>query len=125
MENILRRLEARRSGNGEEHSAAKLFAKQCMKCSGPSSSRVAIIITAYLPIFTLQRRGRPLFRPWRLDRGLRLVGRAIRSRMLHVACAFSLFFGRQAREWHNPVLAGYKDYRKALEVCMRVCRAGF
>ena len=64
---------------------------------------IAIIITAYLPIFTLQRVEGRLFRPMAWTVGFALLGAVLFS--ITVAPALSSFlFRKEASEWHNPVL---------------------
>jgi heavy metal efflux system protein len=64
---------------------------------------IAIIITAYLPIFTLQRVEGKLFRPMAWTVAFALLGALIFS--LLVAPVFcSLAFWMGARQWRNPVM---------------------
>src|ERR1039458_9198874 len=65
---------------------------------------IAIIITAYLPIFTLQRVEGRLFRPMALTVAFALLG-ALMFSILIAPVLSSVFFRRGAREWHNPVVA--------------------
>ena len=65
---------------------------------------IAIIITAYLPIFTLQRVEGRLFRPMALTVAFALLGALLFS-ILIAPVLSSVFFRRGAREWHNPVVA--------------------
>ena len=64
---------------------------------------IAIIITAYLPIFTLQRVEGRLFKPMAWTVAFALLGALIFS-MLAAPVLASLLFPRGAREWHNPVM---------------------
>jgi cobalt-zinc-cadmium resistance protein CzcA len=64
---------------------------------------IAIIITAYLPIFTLQRVEGRLFKPMAWTVAFALLGALIFS-MLVAPVLASLLFPRGAREWHNPVM---------------------
>ena len=65
---------------------------------------IAIIITAYLPIFTLQRVEGRLFKPMAWTVAFALLGALIFSMLIAPALA-SLFFPKGTREWHNPVMA--------------------
>ena len=65
---------------------------------------IAIIITAYLPIFTLQRVEGRLFRPMAWTVAFALLGALLFS-MLVAPVLSSLFFSKGAREWRNPVMA--------------------
>jgi heavy metal efflux system protein len=65
---------------------------------------IAIIITAYLPIFTLQRVEGKLFKPMAWTVAFALLGALIFSMLIAPALA-SLFFRRSAQQWQNPVMA--------------------
>ena len=64
---------------------------------------IAIIITAYLPIFTLQRVEGKLVQADGVDRRLRVAGR---SDLLHAGGARpgESFVPRGAKQWQNPVM---------------------
>ena len=64
---------------------------------------IAIIITAYLPIYTLQSVEGRLFRPMAWTVGFALLGAMIFSIVIAPVLA-SIFFRRGAHEWENPVL---------------------
>jgi len=64
---------------------------------------IGIIITAYLPIFTLQRVEGRLFKPMAWTVAFALVGALLFS-MLITPVLSSFFFARGASEWHNPVM---------------------
>jgi cobalt-zinc-cadmium resistance protein CzcA len=81
---------------------------------------VTIIITAYLPIFTLQRVEGRLFKPMAWTVAFALLGAIIFSIMIAPALA-SLFFPKGTREWHNPVMAWLTaGYRHALRFAIRM-----
>jgi cobalt-zinc-cadmium resistance protein CzcA len=69
---------------------------------------IAIIITAYLPIFTLQRVEGRLFKPMAWTVAFALIGALLFS-MLVAPTLLALLFREGAREWHNPVM----EYLKA------------
>src|SRR5712692_4103228 len=74
---------------------------------------IAIIITAYLPIFTLQRVEGRLFKPMAWTVAFALFGALIFS-MLIAPVVSSLFFRDGTTEWHNPVLTFIRErYRRA------------
>ena len=74
----------------------------------------AIIITAYLPIFTLQRVEGRLFRPMAWTVAFALLGALIFSMVLAPSVA-SLLLSHKTREWRNPVLVLLtKGYRGSL-----------
>jgi cobalt-zinc-cadmium resistance protein CzcA len=64
---------------------------------------IAIIITAYLPIFTLQRVEGKLFKPMAWTVAFALLGALIFSMMIAPALA-SILFRRNAKQWQNPVM---------------------
>ena len=64
---------------------------------------IAIIITAYLPIFTLQRVEGKLFKPMAWTVAFALLGALVFSMLVAPALA-SLLFQRGAKEWQNPVM---------------------
>jgi len=73
---------------------------------------IAIIITAYLPIFTLQRVEGRLFKPMAWTVACALLGALIFS-MLVTPVLSSFFFRKGAREWRNPLMTFLKNlYRE-------------
>jgi cobalt-zinc-cadmium resistance protein CzcA len=64
---------------------------------------IAIIITAYLPIFTLQRVEGRLFHPMAWTVSFALLGALLFS-MLIAPVLSSVFFSKGVTEWHNPVM---------------------
>ena len=64
---------------------------------------IAIIITAYLPIFTLQRVEGKLFKPMAWTVAFALLGALIFSVLVAPALA-SLLFKGNAEQWENPVM---------------------
>jgi heavy metal efflux system protein len=76
---------------------------------------IAIIITAYLPIFTLQRVEGRLFRPMAWTVAFALLGALLFS-MLVAPMLSSLLFRQGVREWRNPVMEYLKkSYRISLK----------
>jgi heavy metal efflux system protein len=65
---------------------------------------IAIIITAYLPIFTLQRVEGRLFRPMAWTVAFALLGALLFS-MLVTPVLASFFFSKGAKEWRNPAMS--------------------
>ncbi len=75
---------------------------------------ITIIITAYLPIFTLQRVEGRLFRPMAWTVAFALLGAVIFSMTIAPVLA-SFLFRKEARDWQNPVLVWLTDrYRRDL-----------
>ncbi len=64
---------------------------------------IAIIITAYLPIFTLQRVEGKLFKPMAMTVAFALLGALLFSMLVAPALA-SLFFRSGIKDWKNPVI---------------------
>jgi len=65
---------------------------------------IGIIITAYLPIFTLQRVEGRLFQPMAWTVAFALLGALIFSILIAPVLA-SFAFAKGAKEWHNPVMS--------------------
>jgi len=75
---------------------------------------IAIIITAYLPIFTLQRVEGRLFHPMAWTVAFALVGALLFSMLIAPVLSATLF-KNGVREWHNPVMEYLKRwYRDAV-----------
>ncbi|HYW67033.1 MAG TPA: CusA/CzcA family heavy metal efflux RND transporter [Candidatus Dormibacteraeota bacterium] len=76
---------------------------------------IGIIITAYLPIFTLERVEGRLFKPMAWTVAFALLGALLFS-MLVAPVLASFFFPKGAREWRNPVMEFLtKLYREAVK----------
>lgn len=76
---------------------------------------IGIIITAYLPIFTLQAVEGRLFKPMAWTVAFALLGALIFSMIIAPVLA-SFFFRKGAKEWHNPVMNFLTDtYRKRVK----------
>jgi cobalt-zinc-cadmium resistance protein CzcA len=79
---------------------------------------IAIIITAYLPIFTLQRVEGRLFRPMALTVAFALLG-ALTFSILIAPVLASVLFRAGVKEWHNPVMTYLTErYRRRLRWCL-------
>src|SRR5262245_32954619 len=75
---------------------------------------IMIIITAYLPIFTLQQVEGRLFRPMAWTVAFALLGAVIFSMTIAPVLA-SMIFRKETSEWHNPVLTWLIiHYRRAV-----------
>jgi heavy metal efflux system protein len=111
VENIVRHLN--RPGNGPRDTAAAIRVA-AHEVQRPVFYAIAIIITAYLPIFTLQRVEGRLFRPMAWTVAFALLGALIFS-MLIAPVLSTVVFRREAREWRNPVMEFLTDrYRRAV-----------
>jgi cobalt-zinc-cadmium resistance protein CzcA len=80
---------------------------------------IAIIITAYLPIFTLQRVEGRLFHPMAWTVAFALLGALLFSIVIAPVLA-SYAFAKGAKEWHNPVMQFLIErYRVAVRWAIR------
>ncbi len=117
VENIVRHLS--RPGHDDRTPKQRIF-DAAHEVQRPVFYAIAIIITAYLPIFTLQRVEGRLFKPMAWTVAFALLGAIIFSMLIAPALA-SLFFPKGTREWHNPVMAWLTSlYRRALRVAIRM-----
>ncbi len=115
VENIIRYL-SRRTGAGSPLASVRQAAHEVQR---PVFYSIGIIITAYLPIFTLQRVEGRLFKPMAWTVSFALLGSLIFSMLIAPALS-SLLFGRRTSEWHNPLMTAMtKGYRKSLEWAIR------
>ena len=80
---------------------------------------IAIIITAYLPIFTLQQVEGKLFKPMAWTVAFALLGALVFSMLIAPALA-TLLFRKGARQWQNPVMEFLTNhYRTTLHWAIR------
>jgi cobalt-zinc-cadmium resistance protein CzcA len=80
---------------------------------------ITIIITAYLPIFTLQQVEGRLFRPMAWTVAFALLGAVIFSMTIAPVLA-SIIFRKETSEWENPVLVWITNlYSRALSWTIR------
>ncbi len=107
VENIIRYL-GRHNGDGKPGIAS--IREAAHEVQRPVFYSIGIIITAYLPIFTLQRVEGRLFKPMAWTVSFALLGALIFS-MLIAPVLCSLLFRKQVSEWRNPIMtalsAGY------------------
>ena len=118
-----------RGGDGREHRAAHEPPREQASSTKPSTRdhpraahevqrpvfyAIAIIITAYLPIFTLQRLKGRLFRPMAWTVAFALLG-AMTFSILIAPVLASALFRKGVRERRNPVMAFLTErYRRRL-----------
>jgi len=113
VENIVRHL-GRTSGSDAYRSPMERIREAAHEVQRPVFFAIAIIITAYLPIFTLQSVEGRLFKPMAWTVAFALLGALIFS-MLLAPVLSSVLFRKNAREWRNPVLTLVTDgYRTAV-----------
>jgi cobalt-zinc-cadmium resistance protein CzcA len=114
MENIIRHLVRDRQTNGHVKTTATIIREACHEVQRPVFYAIAIIITAYLPIFTLQRVEGRLFRPMAWTVAFALLG-AMTFSILIVPVLASLLMGHGVKERHNLVMAFLTHhYRRSL-----------
>jgi len=111
VENILRHLSHPESSYKTPVERVRDAAHEVQR---PVFFAIAIIITAYLPIFTLQRVEGRLFHPMAWTVAFALLGALLFS-MLVAPVLSSVLFRKGVSEWHNPVMEFLKTrYREAL-----------
>ncbi len=111
VENIVRHMT---HPHNSSRKATEVVREAAHEVQRPVFYAIAIIITAYLPIFTLQRVEGRLFRPMAWTVAFALLGALIFS-MLIAPVLSTLFFRDGVKEWHNPAMAFLTDrYRKAV-----------
>ncbi len=133
VENIVRHLSREfgsnsvhgKQSNGEPSSRQTLpksvstvIREACHEVQRPVFYAIAIIITAYMPIFTLQRVEGRLFRPMAWTVAFALLGAMTFSIFIApVLCA--VFFRNGVKEWRNPVMEFLKkSYRQGLKLAI-------
>jgi cobalt-zinc-cadmium resistance protein CzcA len=117
VENIVRHLS--REGDDNRTPKQKIF-EAAHEVQRPVFYAIGIIITAYLPIFTLQRVEGRLFKPMAWTVAFALLGALLFS-MLVAPVLASLFFAKGTREWHNPVMTWLTArYRATLRWAIRL-----
>jgi heavy metal efflux system protein len=103
-----------------ERTPLEMIREAAHEVQRPVFYAIAIIITAYLPIFTLQAVEGRLFRPMALTVAFALLGALLFS-MLIAPVLSSVLFGRSVREWRNPVMQFLtRNYRRALRRAIRL-----
>src|ERR1700739_1718749 len=113
VENIVRHLSHGNSGRVGRTPLEKI------RDAAPEGQRpvfyaIAIIITAYLPIFTLQRVEGRLFKPMAWTVAFALLGALIFSMTIAPVLA-EVLFRKGVKEWHNPLMDFLRErYRHSL-----------
>ncbi len=116
LENIMRHLSHRPSPNsaGPPKTTAEIIRQACHEVQRPVFYAIAIIITAYMPIFTLQRVEGRLFRPMAWTVAFALLG-AMTFSILIAPVLAATFFPRGVRERRNVVMDYLTErYRRRL-----------
>jgi cobalt-zinc-cadmium resistance protein CzcA len=116
VENIVRHLALtrRKTIAGPPRTTREIIRDAALEVSRPSFYATLIILTAYLPIFTLQRVEGRLFRPMAWTVAAALMGAALFA-MTMVPVLSSFSFTQAMRSWRNPVMHALTDwYRGAV-----------
>jgi cobalt-zinc-cadmium resistance protein CzcA len=116
VENIVRLLS--HPGTADETVAEKIR-RAAHEVQRPVFYSITIIITAYVPIFTLQRVEGRLFRPMAWTVAFALAGALLFSMLLAPVLA-SIVFPKGTKEWHNPLMLFLtRIYGNALSAAIR------
>jgi cobalt-zinc-cadmium resistance protein CzcA len=116
VENIVRHLGHK---NGNFKTPSERISEASHEVQRPVFYAIAIIITAYLPIFTLQRVEGRLFHPMAWTVAFALLGALIFSILITPVLA-SFAFRNGAHEWHNPIMHFLTErYRTAVRWAIR------
>ena len=100
VENIVRHMNRRDEAAKTSFERIRTAAHEVQR---PVFYAIGIIITAYLPIFTLQQVEGKLFQPMAWTVAFALLGALIFSMLIAPALA-SFFFRKNANQWRNPVM---------------------
>ena len=115
VENIVRHL----GRHNDLKTPAEKISEASHEVQRPVFYAIAIIITAYLPIFTLQRVEGRLFHPMAWTVAFALLGALLFSIIIAPVLA-SFAFAKGAKEWHNPVMDFIIErYRVAVRSAIR------
>ncbi len=118
-ENIMRRLTHRTAEEREKHSVLWIVKDAAKEVERPIFFSVAIIVLAYLPLFTLQRVEGKLFSPMAYTLSFAIFGSMLLALSV-VPVALSFVLKEKVREWENPVARELRTiYEKMLPFIMR------
>ena len=116
VENIVRHLNRQEEAHRTVFERIRTAAHEVQR---PVFYAIGIIITAYLPIFTLQRVEGKLFKPMAWTVAFALLGALIFSMLIAPALA-SLMFRKDAKQWQNPVMTFLlRHYRSSVRWAVR------
>ena len=116
IENIVRHLSRK---SEDSKTPAERISGASHEVQRPVFYAIAIIITAYLPIFTLQRVEGRLFHPMAWTVAFALLGALLFSILIAPVLA-SFAFAKGAQEWRNPVMQFLIErYRTAVRWAIR------
>jgi heavy metal efflux system protein len=136
VENIVRHIHKRET-EGDGRTMMEVIRDAAHEVQRPVFYAIAIIITAYMPIFTLQRVEGRLFKPMAWTVAFALLGALIFSMLIAPALS-TLFFRKGVREWRNLAMEFLiRRYRTAVRYAIHhrplilgigvaaLCLAGF
>ena len=103
VENIVRHMGRRQNGSASGKSVAETIREASHEVQRPVFYAIAIIITAYLPIFTLERIEGRLFRPMAWTVAFALLG-AMTFSILIAPVLASALFRKGVHERRNPIM---------------------
>jgi cobalt-zinc-cadmium resistance protein CzcA len=110
IENIVRHL----AHKNDPHTPQQKIRDASQEVQRPVFFAIAIIITAYLPIFTLQAVEGRLFKPMAWTVAFALLG-ALTFSIVVAPVLASLLFSKGAKEWENPLMGWLiKHYRTSV-----------
>src|ERR1700720_2601680 len=120
--NMVRKVSHRKNGSSASGRTVRTpdqtIREAAHEVQRPVFYAILIIITAYMPIFTLQRVEGRLFRPMAWTVAFALLG-AMTFSILVAPVLASFLFRRGVKERHNPVLAFLTEqYRRRLRWCV-------
>ncbi|HEX4346556.1 MAG TPA: CusA/CzcA family heavy metal efflux RND transporter [Vicinamibacterales bacterium] len=116
IENIVRMLSHEDMAH---HTPTERISEAAHEVQRPVFYSIAIIIVAYVPIFTLQAVEGRLFKPMAWTVGFALLGALLFSMFVSPVLA-SIVFPRGAKEWHNPLMSFLtRSYARALDVAVK------
>jgi cobalt-zinc-cadmium resistance protein CzcA len=116
IENIVRHLNR----TGDSRPMLERIREATHEVQRPVFYAIGIIITAYLPIFTLQSVEGRLFKPMAWTVAFALLG-ALTFSMIVAPVLASFLFRRDAKEWNNPALHWLTErYRAAVRMAIRL-----
>ena len=115
VENIIRHVE---SHVDEHRTLIQVIGDAAHEVQRPVFFAILVIITAYLPIFTLQRVEGRLFHPMAWTVAFALLGALLFSLLIAPVICSYLFRGK-LKEWSNPAFGwALAQYRHGLEWCV-------
>ena len=124
VENIFRLL-AEKQERGEPYDLGDLVRSAAREVARPIVFAIAIIVMAYMPIFTLQRVEGKLFSPMAWTVAFALLG-ALGLAITVVPVLTTYMFRGKVKEFHNPLLALMRwVYLPSLRVALKIPKVAF